>query len=173
MTNNINGKRYIGKTINLKKRISCYKRLDCYKQPKIFLAISKYGFVNFSIEILAFAQTEVELSKLEMEFIQYYNTMKDGYNCTTGGDGFNSSSHPRLSGNKHPMFGKKGILSPLYGRTSHRRQSVICNETGECFVSFREAAKKLQVNPGTISKCLRGKSKYATNIHGQKYTFKI
>lgn len=88
--NNINGKKYIGKTeTSVEKRwkehIRASKRKKLEMRP-LYRAIRKYGVENFSIKEIDTGQGE-ELSDKEQYWIQYYNTYKDGYNATIGGDG--------------------------------------------------------------------------------------
>ena len=82
ITNNLNGKIYVGKhsTDNLN---------DCYmgSGKLIKLAYNKYGIENFSKKILAFADTEDELNDLEMFYIKDLDAKTKGYNLTDGGDG--------------------------------------------------------------------------------------
>ena len=93
--NDINGKKYIGQSINLRKRLikhcerCCHKRFD----NPLYRAILKYGLDNFSFEILSiletkdFANAKKELDKLEFKYISEYDTYNSGYNQTLGGDG--------------------------------------------------------------------------------------
>lgn len=82
ITNNINGKIYIGKhsTNNLD---------DDYMGSGILIkkAIQKYGIENFTKEYLAFCDTEEKLNWLEKFYIKKYNAREVGYNLTDGGDG--------------------------------------------------------------------------------------
>ena len=84
ITNEINGKIYIGKhsTDNLN---------DGYMGSGVVLkqAIKKYGVENFTKDILEFCDKEVELNDLEKHYIdKYKSTDKSiGYNLTSGGDG--------------------------------------------------------------------------------------
>lgn len=84
ITNNINGKIYVGKhsTDNLN---------DCYmgSGKLLKLAYNKHGIENFTKKILAFADTEEKLNWFERFYIKKYHC-KDksiGYNLTDGGDG--------------------------------------------------------------------------------------
>ena len=84
ITNNINGKIYVGKhsTDNLN---------DCYMgSGKIIkLAYNKYGVENFTKKILAFADTEEKLNWFERFYIKKYHCRDKsiGYNLTNGGEG--------------------------------------------------------------------------------------
>lgn len=74
-TNKINGKSYIGQTLlETKER---WRSNGCgYKQSSVFYsAIQKYGWDNFTHEILVDnIATIEEANKLEKYYIQYYHT---------------------------------------------------------------------------------------------------
>lgn len=64
------------------------KNLDgSYHQPKIAKAILKYGWENFTHEVLFENLTEIEAKLKEKELIAYYNSYEQGLNCTLGGEG--------------------------------------------------------------------------------------
>lgn len=85
ITNNLNGKVYIGQTrTTIKERIR--KHCMTTERPGIDSAIAKYGFENFTVEELCQCPDE-ELDEREKQYIQKYdcyNTDK-GYNLTPGG----------------------------------------------------------------------------------------
>ena len=91
LTNKVNGKIYIGKTNNLKRRwiehLSESKRER--KNQSLYNAINKYGFDNFSISVLGEYLTESEAFDAEVLFIKELKSTERGvgYNCTLGGDG--------------------------------------------------------------------------------------
>ena len=90
ITNQINGKSYIGKTMKtIQERWSehCadYKRERCEKRP-LYAAMNKYGIENFKIEQIEECSDQ-DLSERECFWIEYYETFKNGYNATLGGDG--------------------------------------------------------------------------------------
>jgi group I intron endonuclease len=98
LTNKINGKCYIGKTVNLVKRLSGHK-CDRRSHAPILKAINKYGWDNFEYEVLWEGSREL-MNEMEIHYIAEYGTYKgDGYNCTPGGDGY-----------------PEGIDNPLYGK---------------------------------------------------------
>lgn len=93
ISNTINQKIYIGKTTKsietrFKRHINdaISNRLNTH----LANAIRKYGKENFIIEQLDTAQTIEELNKKEIYWIDYYNSCKNGYNETLGGDGGNT-----------------------------------------------------------------------------------
>ena len=91
ITNNINGKIYVGKTTknNIQERwkehLKDYKKPRCEKRP-LYDAMNKYDSENFSIKELEECSAE-EASKKEIYWIEKLSSFKYGYNATLGGDG--------------------------------------------------------------------------------------
>ena len=86
-TNNVNRKRYVGTTgMTMEKRAGAN---GYYYQgsPRFYSAIQKYGFDNFSYEILADNLTKEEAAELETKYIKEFDTMNPevGYNLQEGG----------------------------------------------------------------------------------------
>lgn len=85
ITNLINGKSYIGQSNNIIRRFSEHKNKGARADTPIDLAISKIGKDNFHYEVIE--ETTVEnLNKKETYWILFYQTHKNGYNCSVGGD---------------------------------------------------------------------------------------
>lgn len=94
ITNLINNKVYIGKTIkSLEWRFKkhCY---DARKNPNtknhFHRALLFHGIENFKIEQIDSAKTKEELNEKEQYWINYYKAKELGYNMTYGGDGGNT-----------------------------------------------------------------------------------
>lgn len=91
--NNINSKCYIGKTTfdSIWERYHCTKNYEdiIYRHHNKHLrdAFKKYGFENFSFEIICTSDDYEELNYLEVKYIKEYDSFHNGYNCTLGGDG--------------------------------------------------------------------------------------
>ena len=89
--NIINGKSYIGlTTLTLGQRKHQHwlnTRKESHEKYPFYSAIKKYGWDNFEWQELATAETKEQLVELEKQFILEYNTYKDGYNATVGGEG--------------------------------------------------------------------------------------
>lgn len=89
ITNKLNNKSYIGKTEKTDPTKRWLEHLrDCKREYKnkrpLYNAINKYGKENFSFEIL---EETNNANEREIYFIDFYNTYKNGYNATVGGDG--------------------------------------------------------------------------------------
>jgi group I intron endonuclease len=88
ITNNANGKIYIGQSINIKARwkdhINSLNRKDSHS-VLLQRAWNKYGEEYFSFEILELC-TENMLDAIEMKYIELYDTRNNGYNIEPGGN---------------------------------------------------------------------------------------
>ena len=85
ITNIQNNKVYIGQTIRpVKDRFNRHisDALNNIIDTHFARAIRKYGKENFQIEIIDTAQNQNELNKKERYWIQYYNSVEEGYNET-------------------------------------------------------------------------------------------
>jgi group I intron endonuclease len=89
VTNKLNGKIYIGKTKQtLSKRKSAhYKRVMENSPTNFHNALRLYSKDNFIWEILIECDDSIKLNEYEIHFINEYDTYKNGYNMTEGGDG--------------------------------------------------------------------------------------
>lgn len=92
ITNLINGKCYIGQSVNIQKRFISHKSIafnpkaKSYNYP-LYRAIRKYGWENFYFEILEECKLE-ELNEREKYYISKYQAHgPKGYNLDDGGTG--------------------------------------------------------------------------------------
>ena len=116
--NQINGKGYIGQTINFSKRFNEHKRMlmkDNHPNKHLQSAWNKYGSNNFVFLILEQCDfNKTILDQAEQFWIDFFNTYYNGYNQTIGGD-FNPSMNPKIAqkisksqqGEKHWNYGQK------------------------------------------------------------------
>lgn len=88
ITNTINGKSYIGQTIqNVKERFYQHCATKCSKavlDMAIHRAIKKYGKSNFTVEVIEEVDS-TNLNDRERYWIKYYDSYNNGYNSTKGG----------------------------------------------------------------------------------------
>ena len=90
ITNDINDKVYVGKTMHsIEKRFKEHckdsKKERNEKRP-LYNAMNKYGIKHFKISLLEECDSE-NAEEREIYWIEYYNSYKNGYNATKGGDG--------------------------------------------------------------------------------------
>lgn len=191
ITNNVNGKKYIGITKQgaarrFQQHVSDSKR---YKTV-LHTAIKKYGKDAFSCKVLAEAETYNHLLILEQKEIKKQNTMHpNGYNMTFGGDAnwqlvTDDQSKRRALNVSKSLLGKpksalqcKNISAAKKGKplsdknlNGIRRKwsrPVICKETGNLFmnghevVSWLNAIGKPKASFSGVVSCCKGKSKTA------------
>lgn len=117
--NKVNGKRYVGKTIDFNRR---YKEHLEDNKSLLERAINKYGIENFDIIILCKdIEDKEELNELEKYYIQYYNTLANdgyGYNLAIGGNGGDVTS--QWSEKRREEFRQK-MSEITKGRPSHMK----------------------------------------------------
>lgn len=140
ITNKVNGKVYIGQSINIKERWhrhkTDYNKIDNY----LYRAFKKYGLDNFLFEIIEECEKE-DLNNREIYWIKYYDSHnpQKGYNLTSGGDS--------------PTF---TILT--------EKQVLEIFELLRQPITMLEIAKRYNVHHTTISNINLGKTWYHKNI---------
>ena len=196
ITNKVNGKKYIGQTIDLNRRRSEHKRRN---RTAIEKAISKYGEEMFKFEIIE--KTSIDnLNDKEKYWIEEYNTYKGyGYNCHIGGDIQHNENNPMYgrTGEKNPFYGQKhtqktkekmsrnhadvsGKNNPFYGYeyeegehpsiTTNKRLSIkIIKDKYENNLTLNELEEKYNFAMQTISQIINGRHWTTNDIVRPKY----
>ena len=88
ITNIVNGKTYIGQTVQQNPKMRWYDH--CARAKKgvnhpLCNAINKYGIENFIWEVVDSADTINQLNMLEEQYVAKYDTIKHGYNIRAAG----------------------------------------------------------------------------------------
>ena len=127
------GKVYIG--ITKRKPEYRWNKGKGYREDQLlfYRAIKKYGWDNFTHEILYTGLSEKDAKNIEISLIRQYKSLGMSYNITHGGDGGRGLHNKRkkmsdetklkmsksrkglLAGNKNPMYGRHET-APAYGR---------------------------------------------------------
>lgn len=184
--NSIDSRVYIGQSINVEKRILEHTyslHSNKHSNRKLNNFVTKYGFDKISFELLEKCDKQ-DLNKLEIKWIEFYNSKNNGFNCTDGGED-NPMNHEEnrkkvseaLLGRKKSDEWIKKIISnrDIEKTKSSRIKSGITKyvyaydaRTGvklwECY-GFNEMAKIFKVNESNIRQCVNGKMKSAKGIH--------
>ena len=162
-TNKINGKKYVGQTINGQNPNKRWRdgngyRLQCY----FYRAIQKYGWDNFGHEVIASNLTKQEADNFEKLLIKKLNTTNNsfGYNITAGGEGVFGLHQSEESINKYKQSMRIHLDNPDYllkMRAVAPKTSVMqFSEHGEFikeYESTKEAERQTGVRSGGISHC--------------------
>ena len=114
-TNKINNKKYIGITCQIPEERWGENGKHYSGQPKFYNAIQQYGWDNFSHEIIETNLDKAAALAYEAQLILEYNTVKEGYNSTSG------------------LINDEELYS----------KEVYCLETGEVFPSVAAAARAI------------------------------
>lgn len=83
-TNKINGKKYVGQSSNIVERWRNGGK-NYFSSIKFFRAIQKYGWENFTHEILYENLNKEAANKIERDLIRKYDSINNGYNIQEGG----------------------------------------------------------------------------------------
>ena len=157
MTNIQNNKVYIGQTIRpIKDRFNRHMNdaLHNIIDTHFARAIRKYGKENFTIEEIDSANTQEELNQKERYWIQYYNSVKDGYNETDaifkcGGNTYQSKTEKEMEVIKNKISeGKLGAKNPMARKI--KRINILTNES-DIFDTIISCAKACGIQNGKTS----------------------
>lgn len=97
VTNDINDKVYIGKTTRtLEIRWKDHQKDSSTTDNKFYYAIRKYGISHFTPITIEDNIPENELNNREIYWINFYNSYKNGYNSTVGGEGSKKYSEQEI-----------------------------------------------------------------------------
>jgi group I intron endonuclease len=142
VTNLINGKIYIGKTVRSlarRKRAHFASAFNRGYRSRFHAAIKKYGKENFKWEIIDRCLFVETLSELESHYIKLFNCMAPhGMNLTAGGEG--------VVGMRHSAETRERIAAAMRGRkvsdeTRARCSVAQCNKSPETRAKLSAAHK--------------------------------
>lgn len=165
-TNNINGKKYVGITCNKPERR--WRNGKGYILQQFYNAIQKYGWDNFTHEILFNNLTEKEANKKEIYLIEKLNTKSpNGYNMSSGGDstcGFKMSEETKqkLSNDKIGFKHTKQARENMRKTNAQKKVVYQLNiKTNNIIREFESTSKALEIM-----------SKETNTKHGRSYISK-
>lgn len=128
-TNTLNGKIYIGLTVNIKERHRKHFKESAYMERAFYRAVRKYGWAVFDGPVVIDTANCLESAQAkETLWIDRLRTFvgwadAHGYNMTTGGQfsQFAPESLEKIriskTGNRNPQYGMTGIKSTRFGKS--------------------------------------------------------
>lgn len=139
ITNKVNGKAYVGKSVNLAARVKKHREFLSSGRQVLYKATKKYGAENFSLEILLESPDDSVLLKAEVEAIQVLGTLvPGGYNMTAGGDGMAGHTQSeatlekrRRGAKEHPERWNKFAEYVVGPRSEHHRANISASLKGK------------------------------------------
>lgn len=135
ITNKVNNKKYIGKSIHIEQRWK--EHLKGKGSKDLYKDILYYGKENFIFEILEVCKEDL-LNQKEEYWIKYYDSFHQGYNKNQGGDNVEHA-------------------------TCKTQKQIFCYDLEGNFVasykSLSEAEKETKIPNSNISKAARGEGR--------------
>ena len=165
ITNIQNNKVYIGQTIRpIQQRFNRHinDALNNILDTHFARAVRKYGKENFVVEEIDKAQIQDELNKKEQYWINYYNSVEEGYNETNaiskcGGNTYRSKTEKEMEVIKEKIRKTKiGSKNPMARKI--KRTNILTNEV-DIFDTIIECAKACGIQ--------NGKTSITTRLNGQ------
>lgn len=145
--NLINKKIYIGKSIDILTRWKEHKvnYMNPAKDCTLYRAIRKHGIENFSFTIIEECEPTNEiLNEREKYWINYYDSFKNGYNDTYGGDGVLRNSYLKIR-----QLWDQGLSSGEIKKNMNCSEKVLTNALkGYSNYGLKEANYRASNAPG-------------------------
>lgn len=179
-TNLVNGKQYVGQTIDFRKRENTWNCLKArYANQYIGAEREKYGVENFKCDILAEVETREEAWELEKKYIAELNTIyPNGYNRAYGGKtnvGGNNGYHNGKEFKKGHKTWNKGLKGTHFSPdTEFKGKSVVQLKDGVLIKEWNSAImveRELGIKRAAISACCR-KVKHCKTAGGYQWMYK-
>nr|DAG52548.1 MAG TPA: intron associated endonuclease [Caudoviricetes sp.] len=151
-TNMVNGKKYIGITKHAPER-RWHSDGGGYRKQIFWHAIQKYGWNNFSHELLATDVSQEKACRMEQEYIEKYKTTntKFGYNISIGGNA--SAAGAKNTRCSIPVF-----------------QYDLNGNFIKSWPSISEVERTLKIPSSLVNECVSGK---AFSAHGFQWKKKF
>ena len=141
ITNDINGKIYIGKTektIQQRFKEHCRdSKKEVNKNRPLYRAMNKYGIEHFYVEQIE--ETDVPEMR-ETYWIEFYGSFKNGYNATMGGDGKKYLDYDLVVSTYRELLNAKEVSRSL--NIDHHHVLSILKARGEHILSSAEISKR-------------------------------
>ena len=161
ITNKLNGKAQIGKTVSSvekRQKEHCKDALKerCEKRP-LYFAMRKYGVESFFVDVVEEVDDLKLLSERECYWIEYYGTFKYGYNATRGGDGKSYIDHDLVKAYWDEGFSVREISDKIgcdYQYTSHILNGYASHEARSLrgIDRTKKPVKQIDVNTNKVIK---------------------
>lgn len=154
-----NGKSYIGKSKNFEVRKMSHlynSSYDGIHPTKMIRAIKKYGFDSIEWKILFESEDGKIINEKEKEFIVEYDSIKNGYNISTGGDGGDTiSNNDRKIEIIKSQLESKGLNPEEYVVITDELKSDILKDYTENRFSINELKRKFKISCQRLTRLLK------------------
>lgn len=174
ITNNINGKVYIGQTRrNLQQRMR--QHFQHAKDSAISNAIRKYGKDAFKVEVLEEVFSLEELCYLEQYYIKHCDSMSpNGYNliCVGPSSIYSPETRLKMSDSAKKALSNENLRARISairkGKKTHNSTPIQCVQNGLSYGSLCDAAKALNISQSSLSMFFLGKRRAVKGLTFKK-----
>jgi group I intron endonuclease len=154
-----NGKVYIGKSKNFENRKMSHfynSTYENYNSTKMKRAINKYGFDNIIWDIL-FESDDIDIiNEKEKQYIILFDSIKNGYNISNGGDGGDTiSNNERKNDIIKQQLKSKGIDPDKYVIITDELKNDIIDDYVNNKLSRNALVKKYSISKQRMSRLLK------------------
>ena len=154
ITNNINGKKYVGQSVNIEDRFE--QHIYSKSNSEIHEAIEEFGVSNFTFEVLI-ACSPQELDMQEVKFIRLLGTYENGYNQTRGGQHhvFNvEHDYVKLSELKDEIKSNKKLIKSLKRKNKQLDNKLvkITSELESINIKNESLSNRIEMYKQTVEK---------------------
>ena len=162
--NRINGKIYVGETINIHKRISEHRTQN---DLVIHAALKKHGLENFKVYIIYCpSSTKLERLDLEEKLIKNFDCLvPKGYNICSRGRGVTGLKHSEES--KEKMKNSQKRIAKFGAKNPLSKPVFVYSLDGvfiKCYAGRAEAARQLGVSRTDIICTIKGRSLQCSDL---------
>lgn len=186
--NLVSGKNYIGQSAHLNQRRKQHfyeLKHNRHYNKHLQRAWFKYGESAFKFKVLVYCEP-FELTKYEQFFVDYYGA-DAVYNicieCVDSTLGIKTSDETKMklskanSGENNPMYGKRGVLAPNYGKktgaeTKKKLSGALLDNhnmgNGETHYNFNKKTRKSSSNYFGVSCADKNYGYWHARIHENK-----
>lgn len=157
ITNRVNGKCYIGQSVNIDKRLRDHFRKSNSLNAPLYSAIRKYGKDSFDVCVLQTVEMcddiKEILDELEKRYISEYESYGKGYNQTIGGDAgilgykFTEAQRKKVSDNQNKLVTEGRLGTKVYAYNMQTKEITECK-------TISEAAKISGIHRSVCSRSL-------------------
>ena len=171
-------KSYIGRTIDFEsRRLNHFSYANRGLDYAFHRALRKHGFHNFNWEILESDIPDSEIVECEIYWIKKYDSYRNGYNMSGGGEGLGSGDNNPFYGRNHTDETKKkmsesksgkydGEGNPMYGKKQSEETKRKISES----LKNRKLSKKTREK---MSNAQKGNKKFLGKKHSAETKRKI
>lgn len=176
------GKSYIGQTKDEHKRRLCFRTTAYYSGRKMDNAIKKYGVDSFIYEVLyrksynSFEEATIDLNEKERFYIAKYDSYRNGYNMTLGGEGVRGFRLEGESKRRMIIHLKEHYLThqnPFKGKKHNEKTRAILSELAKKRIGEKASMHGKHISErqkAILSECAKKRKGVLNSFYNRKHS---